>query len=148
VAAAAPGSCRGDRSIPVDPHLVEPGHVQQQAALADVVGRPAMATRADPDLEVLPPGERDGFDDVVHVDWLNHHLRQLSGVTLVEERFHDGLAEASIVPIENGPLSTPRTHERLPSASKVGLILPHPEFSREAGPAAARGTLRAAAAVE
>jgi hypothetical protein len=75
--------------------VVDAVHVEQQGAVAKMVGRPAVPTRSDADLVAIGLGVPEGADDVVGVDRLNDHVRVALGYTLVPH----GAAAGGFIPI-------------------------------------------------
>ena len=87
----------------VDGRLIEPAHVEQQTAVPQMVGGPAVSTRADSDPKIvgLRVGERG--DDVIVVAGLHDHRRISVRHPLVPHRRAPGVLITVIAPSEVPP---------------------------------------------
>lgn len=82
-AAALPRSDDGGGLVGVDRRVVDALHVEQQGAVTEMVGRPAVPARPDADLEAVGPGVAQRADDVVDAGCHDDHFRIALGDTLV-----------------------------------------------------------------
>ena len=73
-AAALAGPDHGDLLVPVDRGLLQAAHVEQDRAVAQVVGGPAVAAGLDGHPLVVGLGVAHGGDDVVVINGLHDHV--------------------------------------------------------------------------